>query len=305
MPWTLATYNVMNLLEPRDDAARAVLPAKIAELGRVLGECDADVVALQEVGGEALVRRVLASIPGAPYGDPVVGTADRRGIRCALASRLPLRGAWVHTADALAFPSFVAGDPPPFGTRIPLRRGVVHVAVDTGAAGAAPVHVFSAHFKSRLGVPLRDASGAEIPATTPRARSEGALRAFAWRAAEALYVRGLVDEVLAGAPSPRALVAGDLNDLTGSPVLDALRGEGPGELFDCTARIPADERFSIVHAGRGIQIDHALATVDLFERIAGARFVNGDIRDHGPIVRGAPETPSIDSDHAPLVVAFD
>jgi endonuclease/exonuclease/phosphatase family metal-dependent hydrolase len=307
MPWTIATYNVMNLLEPKDDAARAILPLKIAALARALVECDADVVALQEIGNTALVRAVLAAMPrglGDRYGEPVMGTTDGRGIGCAIASRLPVLDARVHTADALAFPAFAAGDPPPFGSRIPLRRGVVHVVVGVPGSESGPVHVFAAHFKSRIGVPLRNAAGDELPATTARARAEATLRSFVWRAAEALYVRGLVDDALSGAPSAGAVVAGDLNDLADSPVLDALRGGGAGELFDCTAGIPSEARFSVLHAGRGVQIDHALASANLFARILRARFLNAGVRDHGPFVPGAPEALSVDSDHAPLVVQF-
>jgi predicted extracellular nuclease len=126
-----------------------------------------------------------------------------------------------------------------------------------------------------------------------------------WRAAEALFVRGLVDEALASVPASSAVVVGDLNDVPDSVVLATLRGEGPGALFDCTAGIPAAARFSVIHEGRGAQIDHALATADLVARLRVARFVNAELRDHGPFVPGVPEAPSIDSDHAPLVVSFD
>jgi endonuclease/exonuclease/phosphatase family metal-dependent hydrolase len=321
MSWTLATYNVMNLLEPREpceprDQAREQLRRKIEAIGAMLRECDADVVALQEIGSAALVSAVVAAVPGAGYAEPIVGTADARGIRCAIVTRLPLLAARVHTAEALAFPAFVATDPSPFGARIPLRRGVVHAVVDAPGTGA--VHVFSAHFKSRIGVPLLDAAGREVPPTSARARSEAALRSLVWRAAEALFVRALVDDALASgtsttsttsttsatAPPASAIVAGDLNDLPGSPVLAALRGEGPGELFDCTSRIPSEARYSLFVEGRGVQIDHVLATAGLYGRLAGARFANAGLRDHGPFVPGVPEELSVDSDHAPLVVTF-
>jgi endonuclease/exonuclease/phosphatase family metal-dependent hydrolase len=305
MAWTVATFNVMNLLEPRDELERGRLDAKVDAVARTLLECDADVVALQEIGSIGLARALVAALPGAGYGEPFVGTADARGIRCALLSRLPVVDVREHTAGALPFPAFAAGDPPPFGTRIPLRRGVVHALVEAPHVGR--VHVLSAHFKSRLGVPLRDAGGAELPATTARSRSEALVRSLVWRCAEALYVRGVVDNVLGHAPAAHVVFAGDLNDVPESPVLGAVRGEGHGpeaQLFDCTSRIPAESRFSVIHEGRGVQIDHALATAELHARVAGARFANADLRDHGPFVPGVPEAPSVDSDHAPLVVRF-
>jgi endonuclease/exonuclease/phosphatase family metal-dependent hydrolase len=240
---------------------------------------------------------------GAGLGEPFVGAADARGIRCALLSRLPLLDVRDHTAAALAFPAFAETDPAPFGTRIPLRRGVVHAVLEP--PGMPRVHVFSAHFKSGLGVPLRGSGGVELPATTPRARSEALVRSLVWRAAEALHLRGLVDDALAASPSAQAIVAGDLNDVPESPVLGALRGDGAGELFDCAARIPNERRFSVIQGGRGVQLDHVLVTAGLYAHVVGARFVNSRLRDHGSFVRREPEPPSIDSDHAPLVVRFE
>jgi endonuclease/exonuclease/phosphatase family metal-dependent hydrolase len=303
MAWTVATFNVMNLLEPRDELERGRLGAKVDAIARTLLECDADVVALQEIGSSGLARALVAALPGAGYGKPFVGTADARGIRCALLSRLPVVDAREHTADALPFPTFGTEDPPPFGTRIPLRRGVVHALVEAPQVGR--VHVLSAHFKSRVGVPLRDVGRAELPAKTTRERSEALVRSLVWRCAEALHVRGVIDEVLARTPEAHVVLAGDLNDVPESPVLGALRGDGPGQLFDCASRIPVESRFSVIHEGRGVQLDHALATAALHARLASARFENADLRDHGPFVPGVPEAPSVDSDHAPLVVRFE
>jgi endonuclease/exonuclease/phosphatase family metal-dependent hydrolase len=309
---TLATFNVLDLLEPSDERERAILPAKLDALARTLRRIDADVVGLQEVGPPALLDAVLERLPrlggwgglggrAGGYLEPVVGTPDARGIRNVLLSRLPLLHAQVHTAESLPFPAFRQGDPPPFGARIPLRRGVVHARVDAPAFG--PLDVLVVHFKSPHPVPLRDAAGVELPATTARARAEAGLRSIVWRAAEALHVRGLVDDVLAGEPPPEVVVMGDMNDVPDSPVLRALRGEGErgrgdaAELFDCAAGIEPARRFSIVHGGRRVQIDHLLATAGLHARLAGAGFENGELRE-------VLELPSAVSDHAALVTRF-
>ncbi|HEY6459107.1 MAG TPA: endonuclease/exonuclease/phosphatase family protein, partial [Polyangiaceae bacterium] len=143
MAVTLATFNVKDLLEPRVDA-------KLDWIAAAIARCDADVVGLQEIGPPSLLEAVVERIP--PHGSrggyaaSLVGTADARGIRCVLLSRLPLLHAHVHTTEALPFPVFRVGDPPPFGARIPLRRGVVHARVD--APGLGLLDVLVAHFKS-------------------------------------------------------------------------------------------------------------------------------------------------------------
>lgn len=309
MTLTLATFNVKDLLEPRGDAERSVLGAKLAWIAGMLRTCDADVVGLQEVGTVELVRAVLDRLDGHAYGEPVMGTVDARGIGCALLSRVPVVEARVHTAESLPFPVFQAGDPPPFGARIPLRRGVVHARVD--APGLGLVDVLVVHFKSSRPVPARDTSGRELEATSAHMRSEGGVRSVVWRAAEALYVRGLVDEVLAPDPDARVAVVGDLNDVPGSPAVRAVQGDGAGELFDCAAGVDAKARFSTMHDGRRTQIDHVLASAGLYRRLQEARFVNAGLREHAPVrppsgggSGGAVEPPAIDSDHAPLVTRF-
>jgi len=302
MPLVLATFNVKDLLDPANDGARAVFQEKLDAVAAMIRACDADVVGLQEIGPVDLLRAVVSRLPGCHYGEPVVGTPDARGIRCALLARIPVVHARVCTAEALPFPVFRAGDPEPFGARIPLRRGVVHAGVD--APGIGIVDVLVVHFKSAHPVPLRDGAGAEVRPVTAHDRAEGMLRSVVWRGAEALHARGLVDAVLAAHPHARVAVVGDLNDTPSSPVVRALRGEGEGELLDCSAGVPPAERFSVLHRGSPSQIDHVLATASLHARLEGARFLNGQLRDHGPLPPDGQVAPTVDSDHAPLVVRF-
>jgi endonuclease/exonuclease/phosphatase family metal-dependent hydrolase len=307
MTFTLATFNVKDLLAPTTQVEREVLGPKLAWLARMLKACDGDVVGLQEVGPPELLQEVLARLDGAGYGPPVLGTADARGIRCALLSRVPVLAARVHTAAALAFPVFREGDPPPFGTRIPLRRGVVHAWVE--APGLGPVDVLVAHFKSSRPVPARDAAGGELPSNSAHARAEGAVRSQVWRAAEALFVRERVDEVLARDASAHVAVVGDLNDVPDSPVLRVVRGDGAGELLDCADVVDPAARFSTLHESRRSQIDHVLCTGAMRARLQDARFLNAELREHAP-VHGATQAgdesvaPTVDSDHAPLVTRF-
>jgi endonuclease/exonuclease/phosphatase family metal-dependent hydrolase len=303
MSLSIATFNVKNLLDPRDELGRTLLPRKLDEIARMVRACDADVVGLQEVGPVELLQAVTSRLPDLGYAGPIVGTPDARGIRCALLTRVRVVAAGVRTAEALPYPVFYAGDPQPFGARIPLRRGIVHARVEV--QGLGEVDVFVAHFKSPLPVPLRDASGAEVEPSCPRERAEGALRSLVWRAAESLFVRGLVDDVLAREPAAHVAVVGDLNDAPDSPTLHALRSEGGGELFDCAAVVAADARFSVLHRGRPKQLDHALATADLHARLVRARFLNAELRDHGPFEPRRAEPMTVDSDHAPLVVGFE
>lgn len=305
MALSIATFNVKNLLEPTTGAALAIQSRKLDAIADVVRACDADVVGLQEIGSAALLAQVLDRMEArGRYIEAIVGTVDRRGIGCALLSRVPVVASRVHTCAALPFPVFRDGDPPPFGPRIPLRRGVVHVRVQ--AEGLGTVDVLVAHFKSARPVPARDAAGLERRPTTQRERAEGDLRSQVWRASEALFVRGCVDDVLATEPGAPIAVVGDFNDVVDSWAVGALRGDhgSAGALLDASAVIPREARFSTLHGGRRIQIDHVLVTAPLHARIQQARILNETLREHEPLPESGDETPTVDSDHAALVVRF-
>ena len=104
-PFTLATFNVKDLFEATfAPDSRAHLAAKLVSLARVLEQAGADVVALQEVGSAEVVRALTSRVPSLGYGEPVLGTADARGIRCAIVSRAPVLESRVHIAEQLSFP---------------------------------------------------------------------------------------------------------------------------------------------------------------------------------------------------------
>src|ERR1700759_5253538 len=127
MPLSLATYNVKDLFDATSREEEERLERKLDVLAAIIAKLDADVLALQEVSSEAVVRRLCEKLPdGGGYSAPMVGTADARGIRCAILARLPVKSWNLHTASHLEFPRFYQDDEPPFGARIPLRRGIVH-----------------------------------------------------------------------------------------------------------------------------------------------------------------------------------
>jgi endonuclease/exonuclease/phosphatase family metal-dependent hydrolase len=303
MPFALATYNVKNLFDAESDADRPAWNRKLDALAEAIRACNADVVGLQEVGSLESARALVARLRPEQYGEPFLGTADARGIRCALIARRPLAFADVRTCSALPFPTFHAGDPAPFGARIPLRRGIVHVGIDMPGSGL--LHVLVAHFKSPRPLGVKDAQGEEVAPASAYERAQDFVRTMVWRVAEALFTRSLVDAILTREPSAQVAVLGDLNDVPSSAALRALQSEGPGALLDCTASIEPACRFSIVHESRPFQVDHILATPSLGARLRGARLLNASLRDHGPTAATMPEAMTPDSDHAPLVAYFD
>lgn len=303
MSLRIATFNLKDFFLPRSDADRSVAPGKFANISANLRRANADVVALQEVGEEQQVERLVNELSDLGYGAPVIGTADKRGIRCVILSRLPVVWSQVHSRASLPFPHFIEGDIDPFVDRIPLRRGIVHVRVESPDLGE--VDVMTAHFKSNLPVQKRTLDGREIPDTTAHARAESALRSLIQRAAEAVFVRGLVDEVLRASPDHAICVLGDFNDHDHSLPVRIVRGMGEpttDTLRSCAELLPADRRYSCFHGNEKTLIDHVLVSERLFRAAKSYEIFNEALRYHGPHVE--PVAPTEDSDHALCVAEF-
>lgn len=306
----LATFNLKDFFLPRpgrEEMERATVEAKLANVAANLRRADADVVALQEVGAPELLDRMLAGeLAKMGYGPPVLGTADKRGIGNAVLSRLPVLWSQVHTASSLPFPALVEGDPDPFAGRIPLRRGVVHVRVDAGG-GLGEVDVMTAHFKSNLPARLRDQDGRELPDTSLRGHGESAMRSLVQRAAEALYVRGLLDDILTVSPDHAVCLMGDLNDTVDSMPVRLLMGvdaRSRFRLYPVAGDVPEERRFSVFHGASRSLIDHMLLSERLHRARTRVEIFNEALRNHGPHVDGI--TPlTEDSDHALVVAAFE
>jgi endonuclease/exonuclease/phosphatase family metal-dependent hydrolase len=294
MALVLATFNVLDLFDASD-------PARIERIAGLLRPHAPDVIALQEVGGEPATSALNAALGGGFT--PVLGDADDRGIRCALLSRLPIVASAVLRAAHLPFPRFHREDPEPFGTRIPLRRAIPEVTIDAGDIGR--VRILVVHFKSRRGRPMLDEAGALIQAVTTAELAAAEARAVAWRCAEALFVRGTVDERLAKDPDDRLVVCGDFNDVAGSLPLRIVAGTAGTDvprgdsLVSCAELIPIAERISVLHGGEPAAIDHALVSPALASRLERCAYDRSGLID-----LGAGTTAAYASDHAPLIVRF-
>lgn len=296
----IATFNLKDFFAPRRDEERAVVEAKLANVAREIERARPDVIALQEVGSTELLDRLVAALPRLRFGAPMVGTPDKRGIRCAILTRFPILWAQVHTAEGLPFPRFAEGDPDPFPKRIPLRRGVVHVRVDAEDLGE--IDVLTVHFKSGRPAFLRATDGSSVLPKSAREWGEAMARSMVLRIAESLHVRGLVDDVLATLPDHAVCVLGDFNDRIEAAPVRVLLGEGDGRLTPCAELLPDEQRYSCFHDDEPSLIDHILVTPRLRAALDAITIQHESLRFHGPPLDDVPLTE--DSDHALVVAEF-
>ncbi len=255
----IVTWNVHDLFDEIDRTASpgeeddvpspAEVEGKLARVGRVLHELDADVLVLQEVENAALLERLAAGqLPGGGYRAVLREGHDPRGIDVGVLARVPFSVGPTHLEDRA-----------PDG-RLLWSRDVLEIHVDLGTR---PVVLLGAHLVSRV-----DAGEDER------------------RRLQAARLRQLADEVHAGSTATAVLIVGDLNDVPGSESLAPLLEDGA--FVDLAARQGREGVWTWSGGGAQERLDYALVDAahrSLVTRVAVQ--VGADVTaasDHRPVV---------------------
>ncbi len=271
MTFSVATYNVENLTRldrDRDGEADDPKPEEeIDALVRVLRRMRADVVAMQEVGGDAELADLQSRLERKglryPYRDVLCAADEHR--RLAVLSRFPLVARSGYTNDV-----FEVG-----GERFTVKRGIQAVEIEP-RAGYRFV-LMNVHLKSKRPIP------------------EGA---DAVREAEAAVARSYVSSLLLENPGINLLVVGDMNDTRNSAALKTLLGK------DSTTSPPlTDLRYPDRLGEYWTQYWEWGDVYSRFDYILASPGMTADlVEGRGRIVDFQPT--SIASDHRPVQVFF-
>jgi endonuclease/exonuclease/phosphatase family metal-dependent hydrolase len=324
------TWNVENLFRPKPDAeeeAKQQYRRKLELLADVTERLDPDVVALQEIGGEdgeKPLDDLQQALGGSHPHRALSAFRDGRDIQVAFLSK--------HTVDeredVVDFPQGPAldihdldeaGNPKPIER---MGRGALRIRV---TKDGLTVDLITAHLKSKL---LTFPGGRFTPRNEEE-RAQVAGIALMRRMAEAVTLRIWVNELLGGGNRTPLLVLGDLNDVPEAQTSLILNGPPGSEigtrgfnmpdkgdaarLFNLAPIIPAADRVSRRHAGRGELIDQILASVEFFPEGDDDRRQLPEFVSHIDVADGLPsvgENPverrkAVTPDHAPVTATFD
>lgn len=306
----VGTWNLENLYRPGGEYGPRDEEAYRGKLGALAGTIErigVDVLAVQEVGEPEALADLVELLPGS-WDSALSEYPDDRGIRVGFLARLPIE----VVADVAAFPPGLApvqvGDAGETTAR--MNRGALAVAVE-------PVlHLVTCHLKSKL---LTFADG-RFGTDDEGERARAGAYALYQRAAEAVTVRALADDLLDGRGRERAVVVlGDLNDVPEAATTQILlgppgselgtagaevpdRGDG-ARLWNLAPLIPEAQRYSRIYRGRGELIDQILVSHALLDAVRNVRSV-GDRPLPSVTDDPARRRDARDSDHAPVVVTL-
>lgn len=273
---TVAAYNIENLFDVFDDPytpdeGTRVKPRKeLEQAATLIKKLDADLIAFEEVENEGVIRAFVKEfLPDAGYKHVAAAASnDGRGIRTAVASRLPIRSITSYRFLELTLP----GE----DTTWRFARDLMHVQIEVGKDKV--LHAFVVHLKSKRG---------------EKENPDGAK----WRLAEAVKARQIIDDISVR-DGAWTLIMGDFNDTPDSPPMKALTdrtGAKPAAgLHDVHASIPADKRITYLPQRYRGTIDYILVNPALHERL---------VKDSAQTI--SDESLLGGSDHAPIVAKFD
>jgi endonuclease/exonuclease/phosphatase family metal-dependent hydrolase len=320
----LATYNLENL----DDSSHApALSERIAALAPRLAALDADVLCLQEVNsrrrhprGHRELTALDALVVDTPYaGFHRAWTRDRRGKgaldihNLVVLSRFPIIACEQFQNDLVRQPFYrpaTAEPPAKSSSAIGWDRPLLHVGIDIGQQ--RPLHVVNLHLRAPLAAFVSGQKETSLSWRSVGGWAEGFFLASMKRTGQALEARLLVDRLLEQDPDAIIAVCGDFNADRREMPLRILMGEpddtgnarlAPHALAALEDRVASERRFSVIHAGRRLMLDHILASRALARRCRSVDVLNDGLPDEA--VPPEPARRYAGSYHAPVTAVFE
>ncbi len=234
-----------------------VFAARVDRIARALTSLKAGVVLLSEIETQVCLDALQARAP--EFSSAVLGEIGAAAsVDVAVLSRYPQREVRRHRAQRILTR--------PDGTTTVFSREFLEVRLDVDGS---EVIVFAAHFRSKVD----DDPGR--------------------RYAEAQAAHDIMRAVAAERPGTLVVLGGDLNDVPGSPPLEAL--EQDGALQRVSRELPLEDLGTVWFQGAPQAIDHLYRARD-----ASGQDVPGTFR----VVRDAPGSGLAGSDHAAVQADF-
>jgi predicted extracellular nuclease len=292
-----ATANVLNLANPgrmfyanQDVYSQRDFERKIDWLGGRIAALNADVLTVQEVWDDAALKAAVHH-SGLRYGNIIVPGAENNETnngavntpRVGIVTRLD-----VDSIQSIAqFPDNMRVQVPELGEHAKFERPPLLATLRM--KHGQPVHVLTAHLKSKRPKFLQDAQGQPTEdRDDPKIQTRATLRSLIIRGAEAAAMRSIVIDVLKRTHEP-LIVMGDFNDGPHSVTTQMIAATGE-VAYDKGARDTAlfnayevqgemalrkDVAYSHIHQGFPEVLDQILVSEEF---LPSSRFSIGDVR---------------------------
>jgi endonuclease/exonuclease/phosphatase family metal-dependent hydrolase len=314
----IASFNLENLKSGDD------LVSRCAILRPQLERLDADIVCLQEIDGERSPeggRRLVALddlIEGTPYAGFHRATSLRTNLteprdrhNLVVLSRWPIEASAQYSNDLIAAPVYSQATAMPADGEQPVQwdRPILHAVIKV--EGGPRLHIVNVHLKAPLAAFVAGQKLGPFSWKSVSGWAEGFFLAAMKRSGQALEARVLIDRIFDDEPEALIALCGDFNaeerDTAFHIVTGKLENTGNGalagrELIALENSLPKSRRFTLIHGGRRLMLDHILVTRRLLEHYRGIEVHNENLSDE--VVAATTIAASPESYHAPVVATF-
>lgn len=321
----VASFNLENLGGP-DVEGQGVDP-RIAILRPQLERLDADIVCLQEVNStnvpKSAERRLSALdrlIEGTSYQafesahslhPATERLADKHNL--VVLSRWSIQKSeqiWHAIVPACSYSPVTALPDDGAPLLMAWDRPLLHVTIahPTGVR----LHVLNLHLRAQLAAPVAGQKSGQFRWQSAPGWAEGFYMAMLKRSGQALETRLLIDRIFDSEPEALILVCGDFNAeerevpmrIISAGVDDTGNGALAGRsLVHLERTTPESQRFSVIHHGQKLMLDHILISHALLAGYRHFEVHNELIGDELFGFANIEENP--ESYHAPIVAEFD
>jgi endonuclease/exonuclease/phosphatase family metal-dependent hydrolase len=273
--------------------------ARVEHLGNLYSDLDADILFLQEVASEDVIKRIVART-GKDYSYFMAKT-DNTGVGNAVLYK-PKDCECSSISATTNMPVLVEGDKDILGPRIPSRRDFVKLKT---IYFGKPLHLFGLHLKAKFLIPLRNSDKTNSLILNQIEAADGLIRSEMFTLAQAKKMREVIDQSLVE-DKAAVVVLGDFNATEKEASFRIVRGElknRPDTLISLSCSIPEHDRFSFYRSnGEKIYIDHILFSKNLESNAKSLKILNSGLSRHDAV---PPNPTFVESDHALVVLELD
>lgn len=320
----IATFN----LESLDDGPGIVPPLseRVAALQPVLRRLEADILCLQEVNAQEVagsktrqLEALDAVLAGTPYDRFHRVTTQTSHGRLANVHNLVILSRWpivehrhLHH-DLVSPPLYRSATATPKSDRpsaVEWDRPLLYATIALPHGGR--LHVINLHLRAPLAAVVPGQKLAPFVWRTVEGWAEGFYLAAMKRTGQALEARFLIDRLFDAESEALIAVAGDLNAEARETPVRAIHGDVEDTGNPALASralsllendVPSDRRYSVLHHGLKLMLDHLLVSQALKRLHRRADIVNDALMDeYFAWLKGVQPC---DSFHAPIVADFE
>ncbi len=320
----IATFNLENLGSSHGKGVQ--LETRIAVLRPQLERLDADIICFQEVNAdksannierslEALDRlienTIYAGFERAASVNPLTKRfSDKHNI--VTLSRWPIEASeqiWHSLVPPVSYSPVTAVPPLADPVEVNWDRPLLYCSINIASGNR--LHLINLHLRAPLAAPIAGQKIGQFSWKSTSGWAEGYYLALLKRGGQALETRLLIDRIFDAEPDALVLVCGDFNAtelegatrIIGASVDDTANGElASRSLVFLERAVPESRRFSVIHHGNKLMLDHILISHALLGRYRHFEVHNELISDElfGFAVIGK----NPESYHAPVVAEF-